>query len=325
MRQLLLNFSLPLRLLFIGVFFFAGYSVYAVVGHLISTEFWGLSLTEILKPGVLDSLPNQVEVVRVLQGLMQVCGFLIAPLLFLFFFGKKSVNSYWTGKPSVTIFMLPVLVIMYLPVMEVLLTFNAKIIPVGSKIESIFKPLEEQAQHLMETMLVLTGAGELMINLFVMALLPAICEEFLFRGLIQGQLSKLFKNVHLGIWVTAFIFSAIHFQFYGFLPRLVLGALFGYLLIHTGSIWTSVFGHFLHNGISVFLMYFVANTDKLTMEQVEQTGTSPLQLIIILAGLGVIAYVFMQRSPWEKNKEAYLHVEVSDLTKLGQKQDHQEL
>lgn len=320
-----MSFSLPLRLLFIGVFFFAGYSLAITVLYVINVVFWGLPFDQITQITLLENNPLQLQVIRVLQSCSQIFGFLVAPLFFLFFFGKKAVEAYWTGKPTQTIFLTPILVIMYLPVMEVLIKFNAKIIPVGSEIESVFKPLEEQAERLMETMLVMDGPGELMINLFIMALLPAICEEFLFRGLIQGQLSKLFKNVHVGIWVTAFIFSAIHFQFYGFLPRLMLGALFGYLLIHTGSIWSSVFAHFLHNGLSVLVMYFVANSDELSMEQVEQTGTSPLQLIMIIGGLSVIGYVFSKNSPWSKNKEAYLHIETTDLTKLGQKQDHQEL
>ncbi|MGB0423901.1 MAG: type II CAAX prenyl endopeptidase Rce1 family protein, partial [Flavobacteriales bacterium] len=286
---------------------------------------WDIPKEEIIDLALLEGHPHQLQIIKVLQSCSQVFGFLVAPLLFLFFFGKKSVDNYWVAKPSLTIFYLPILVILYIPVMEVLIRFNAKIIPAGSQLESYFKPIEERAGKMIETLLQMDGPMDLMGNLFIMAVLPAICEEFLFRGLIQGQLSKWFKNAHLGIWVTAFIFSAIHFQFYGFLPRLVLGAMFGYLLIHTGSIWTSVFAHFLHNGLSVLVMYYVSSSDQLTMEQVEQVGTTPFQLIIILAGLAVLGYTFLQRSPWEKNKKAYLHFESSSPSTPLQKQDHQEL
>lgn len=316
---------MPLRLLFVGVFFFAGYSLALVVFQLINLMLWDLPSDEIVQLAQLEGHPDQLQIIKVLQSCSQIFGFLVAPLLFVFFFGKKSVDKYWVGKPTWTFFYLPILVIMYIPVMEVLVRFNAKIIPVGSQLEAYFKPIEERAGKMIETMLQMDGPTDLVGNLVIMAVLPAICEEFLFRGLIQGQLSKLFKNVHVGIWVSAFIFSAIHFQFYGFLPRMVLGAMFGYLLIHTGSIWTSVFAHFLHNGFTVLVMYFVSKSDQLTMEQVEQVGTTPFQLIIVMLGLGVLGYTFLQRSPWQKNKKAYLHFESSSPTMPLQKPDHQEL
>jgi membrane protease YdiL (CAAX protease family) len=88
-----------------------------------------------------------------------------------------------------------------------------------------------------------------------MALFPALFEEFFFRGTLQPFFTKWFMNKHLAIMVTAFIFSAIHFQFYGFIPRFLLGIYLGYLLIWGKSLWLPIIAHFIHNTISLILHY----------------------------------------------------------------------
>ena len=85
----------------------------------------------------------------------------------------------------------------------------------------------------------------------MIAVLPAIGEEFLFRGVFMRLFIRWFKNNHAGVWMAAFIFSAIHMQFYGFIPRLLLGAAFGYLFIWTNNIWVPVAAHFVQNATSV--------------------------------------------------------------------------
>ena len=90
------------------------------------------------------------------------------------------------------------------------------------------------------------GAGLGMVLVSV-ALLPALCEEWLFRGTLQPLLIRASGNIHVGIWISAGLFSAIHMQFFGFIPRMLLGAAFGYLVVHSGSIWPAVTGHLVNN------------------------------------------------------------------------------
>jgi membrane protease YdiL (CAAX protease family) len=87
--------------------------------------------------------------------------------------------------------------------------------------------------------------------------LPAIGEEFLYRGVLQEIFSRWLRLGTLAVLLTAFLFSASHLQFYGFLPRFVLGLGFGYIYLWTGSIWLPVLAHFINNLIPVILSYFM--------------------------------------------------------------------
>jgi membrane protease YdiL (CAAX protease family) len=95
----------------------------------------------------------------------------------------------------------------------------------------------------------------MLLNLLMIAILPAIGEELIFRGIFQKIFYRIFRSGNLAIWVTAFIFSAIHLQFFGFLPRFILGLIFGYLFLWSGNLWMPVIAHFVNNAISVIVSY----------------------------------------------------------------------
>ena len=107
------------------------------------------------------------------------------------------------------------------------------------------------AAALTERFLQADNFGVLLINIALMALLPAMAEELSFRGTLQ----QILGNKHIAIWVTAIIFSAIHMQFYGFIPRMLIGALLGYMFVWTGSLWIPVLMHFTNNGLAVLAFY----------------------------------------------------------------------
>ena len=121
------------------------------------------------------------------------------------------------------------------------------------------KAREEEATVLTERFLQADSLGGLLVNIGLMALLPALAEEMSFRGVLQGVMSRQPSAIsrqrsevsHAAIWVTAFIFSAIHVQFYGFVPRMLMGAMFGYVLAWTGSLWVPIVMHFVNNGVAV--------------------------------------------------------------------------
>ncbi len=93
------------------------------------------------------------------------------------------------------------------------------------------------------------------LNIFLLAVIPAIGEEFVFRGILQNLIAKASQKIHLSVWFTAFLFAFIHFQFMDFLPRFFLGAAFGYVVILTGKIWYSMLLHFLNNALAVFILF----------------------------------------------------------------------
>lgn len=139
-------------------------------------------------------------------------------------------------------------------------------------VEQWMKTSEEQATRLTEAFLNVNTFGALLMNLFMIAVLPALGEEFLFRGVIQRIFTRLTRNVHLGIWISAMLFSAMHMQFYGFIPRMLLGALFSYLLVWSGSLSVPIIAHFINNGLAVVAAFYI-NRQQLS-PNIENIGSS---------------------------------------------------
>lgn len=127
-----------------------------------------------------------------------------------------------------------------------------------ASVEEMMRQMEESAKVLTERFLNTSSVGMMFINLFVMAFLPAMCEEMLFRGWLQRILVAR-VNYHVAIWVVAFVFSAIHFQFYGFVPRMLIGAALGYLYCYTGSLWAPIIAHFTNNAMAVITAFLSYN------------------------------------------------------------------
>lgn len=127
-----------------------------------------------------------------------------------------------------------------------------------SSFEARMLAMEEAARVLTERFLHTTSVGMMFANLFVMALLPAVCEEMLFRGWLQRGLSSR-VNIHVAVWVSAFVFSAIHFQFYGFVPRMLIGAALGYIYYYSGTLWAPILAHFTNNAVAVVATFLTYN------------------------------------------------------------------
>lgn len=160
-------------------------------------------------------------------------------------------------------------------------------------VEQWMRSQEDLAQQLTQNMI---GDGTpqlLAINLIVMALCPAITEEFFFRGALQRLIGKWNPNLHFVIWSAAILFSAFHLQFYGFIPRMLLGAYLGYLLLWTRSIWIPVFAHFINNATAVIGM-----SDKNLRESALVTGEIPTDQIFqygIAAAISLILFIFLNQ------------------------------
>lgn len=119
----------------------------------------------------------------------------------------------------------------------------------------VLRDLEASAEELTKRILIMPDIGSLVMNLFIIALLPAVAEEVLFRGVLQRIVTKLVKNGWVAALITGAFFSFIHFQFLGFMPRFLLGFLLGAIYFVTGNLWLSIAGHFLNNGLQVVLVY----------------------------------------------------------------------
>lgn len=164
-----------------------------------------------------------------------------------------------------------------------------------SGIENWMKAKETQAEHLMEAFIKVNNPWDIVIAVFLMAVIPAICEEFLFRGVIASLLQEWTKNIHWAAWISGFIFSAIHLQFYGFLPRFIMGVMLAYLFLWSGNIWFSVAAHFLNNFMAVMGQVI---TQKNTSAKKDITDISifnyPVAIVVSLV-LTVVLMVFIYK------------------------------
>jgi uncharacterized protein len=155
---------------------------------------------------------------------------------------------------------------------------------------------EEKANNLIDLLITSNTFLIMTLNLFIIALTPAIAEEFIFRGVFQKIFYGLFRSGHLAVWFTAFLFSTLHFQFFGFIPRFILGLVFGYLFFWSGTLWLPVISHFVNNAFPVVLAY-IEGMDKLNapidVPLWKQAIGLPLPVILGL----VILYYF-----WDKSK-----------------------
>jgi membrane protease YdiL (CAAX protease family) len=161
--------------------------------------------------------------------------------------------------------MLPVVVFFVMmissPLIELLSNINQKLDlpPFLAGLEKWMRQAEEQAKRITGVLLQMRTIQSMLFKLLVVGLLTAIVEEFMFRGCIQTIILKWLKNPHAAIWITAALFSAFHMEFFGFLPRMVLGGLFGYFVHYSSSIWPAVWGHFVNNGTAVIVSYLYQN------------------------------------------------------------------
>ena len=198
---------------------------------------------------------------KIAQGISSVFMFVVPPIVY-YCLTRKEHAMQELGFRSLTppwwlIIIGVALMFVSLPVTNQLTVWN-EAMKFGGPFETLetwIKTLEDTAAAATEKMLNVDTIGGLLANLLIIALIPAIGEELTFRGVLQQSLTRGIKNPHVAILLSAALFSFIHFQFYGFLPRMFLGILLGYMFYITGSLWTSILMHFLNNGTAVVLYY----------------------------------------------------------------------
>jgi len=154
------------------------------------------------------------------------------------------------------------------------------------------RSMEDSTEAMIKSLLQVDSVSELLFNILVIAMIPAIGEEFIFRGIIQKQMQ--FKmNPHAAVWFAAVLFSAIHMQFEGFVARMILGALLGYLYYFSGSIWVAVFAHFVNNAAQVIVSYFWA--DELLGTDITEPEQVPFAMAVVSLILVVIILNFLRK------------------------------
>jgi len=150
---------------------------------------------------------------------------------------------------------------------------------------------EDSAQKVLAAMLDMKTICDVIIDVLLVGLLTAIVEEFMFRGVIQTIFVRWTGSIHAAVWITAILFSAFHMEFFGFLPRLLLGVLFGYFVAWSGSIWTGVWAHFVNNATDVVVTYLYQHK-ILTGDPNEQHVFNYMGYVISFVLVAVLLYAY---------------------------------
>jgi membrane protease YdiL (CAAX protease family) len=192
------------------------------------------------------------------QGLTQLGGFLVFPMFVYLLLPGTSFEPKYSISPNLTILLLIVgLAMLMMPVNSWLATLNQSVqLPSFLKgFEKWAHDRESETEQLTLFLVDFDNPAQAVLGFVVIAGIAGITEEYFFRKLVQPRIFGLTSNIHLAVWMTAFIFSAIHVQFLGLIPRMALGALFGYYYVWTGNIRLAMFGHFLNNSITLAGIY----------------------------------------------------------------------
>jgi membrane protease YdiL (CAAX protease family) len=284
--------NLVLILLFVGLgFVFVG----PMIGFFAALPFYEGSMTDMIT-NVQDAAnhPELKIPLYIVQAFATLVGLILAPAAFMVG-NRTSITTFFRNQNTqwIPVIVTAFVVIVFMAVNSIFIEWNAgfQFPEFAKNFEAWARDRENEATQLTEFLTKFDSTGELILALVVIAVLPAIGEELVFRGLIQNELFRGTKNIHVAIWVSAILFSAIHLQFFGFLPRLLLGALFGYLYYWSGNLTLAMVAHFVNNGVSVVAMYFY---QRGAFEfDLETPEAAPANLVIISALLtGGLLYYF---------------------------------
>lgn len=235
---------------------------------------------------------SELGKLRFAQICSQVIGFLMPPLFYAALVKEKPLEYLGFRKMPVCALLGVVAMFAVLPFNSLLTEWNEGFTLPESMagIEELLRSTEQLAEKVMMQLVNVDTVGGLIINILMIGALAAVSEELLFRSVIQPFLIKVCKNAFVGIAVTAVLFSAVHFEFYGFVPRIVLGFMLGYMYHVTGSIWTSMLMHFVNNATIVVLYYL--NFNNIVEMDVESFGTSD-NIFVIFGSIAVTVAIFV--------------------------------
>jgi membrane protease YdiL (CAAX protease family) len=282
------RFMLLIGLCLLGAFVFQG------IGLLIlSMKYGGMLLVvdTITNPSLHPALINPIKALQLVSSI----GMFLIPACLFSFIQTGSWTGYIKTKNTAYSFnwiLSVIAVLAALPILAYVLEWNQGLH--FGILDAWVRDAELKAEIMTKAFLNTTSYAGLSFNMLVIALSAAICEEFFFRGIIQNLLKDWFKNIHVAVFVGAFIFSLFHAQMLGFFPRLLIGMLLGYLYLWSGSIWMGVLAHFVNNGLQVFL-YFLQQKG-LAQIDTDKADNFGIYITLVSTLIAVIALWWMYKN-----------------------------
>lgn len=284
-------------LILLLLFMLAGIVLLSLLSSLLLGALFGIGISEL---PMLVSNPGDFEEGRAALMAYQIISssalFIAVPLAFIKWGMKSEISAFFQFdgsllRPSLLVIMI---LLCFLAVNSVVIEWNQNMVFPGflSGFEKWAKSKEEQLGELTDCLTTFDGIDEFLTGALAIALIPAIGEELLFRGLIQNIFQKGTKNPHIAIWASAAIFGIFHLQFYGVFPRIFLGALFGYLYFWSGHLILAMLGHFVNNFFTL-TMFFLSQKSIIDFDPKNMETSPPLAMMLMFLVAGaVLLYLF---------------------------------
>ena len=270
--------------------------VFTSFGMLISFLFFGTEIT--FETNISQQEALALKIVQVFSTL----GFFLIPAFIFRFIDTTNKNFFKLNnlvKPT-TALLCVLLFVSLIPIVNLLININAQIsFPEEFiQIEQWFKEQQTKQEQIIKKFTLMNTQGDLLLNIFVMALVPAFSEELFFRGVLQNLVLEWKKNIHFAVFLTAFLFAVVHQQFYTFIPIFFLGAILGYIYCLTANIWLPITIHFLNNFLAVLSSYFEQQDKRLNLTEnltAHQENTAWLLQSMLASGL-ILYFLYKKRT-----------------------------
>ena len=301
-------------LLFIGMAFGIFMTLYLIIGSILS----GITGISLLQMATVDWSQPDPQLLTMMRGmlLIQFLGLFVIPSLLFGYFSdprplqyiglqQKGKGIYWVlGIASL---------LLAIPLVQYTGELNRQI-DFGPGMQPWLQSMEDSAAQQIKFLLGNNQLGDLLLNIIFIALFAGVGEELFFRGVLQRLFIKATKSPWAGILITAVVFSAFHFQFFGFIPRFLLGAVLGAIYWYSGSLWPAMAAHFLYDAFFITLAYFypqVIDTDTMPVSQAVMIGSA-----VVSAALVVLLVWLMKKASTVSYNQVYRDDEMNNNQKF---------
>jgi membrane protease YdiL (CAAX protease family) len=288
-----------------GISFTAGFFMliaFAVAGlvlaSMLSIPVWeqmtGISIKDMEKH---SSNPANADAMRIMQAMMAVLGFFVPAVVTAALLNRRPLNLLgFSRKMKASQAGLVLLIVFAALIVSTSLSYFNNHIPIPDAWRIKFDKIEDDYNRQVEAIVGLKNTKDYILALVIMAFLPALCEETLFRGGLQNFLSRATMKPWLSIVLVSILFSLAHFSFYGFLYRFFLGVVLGALYHYSGKLWLSILAHFLNNAFALSVLYYYTLQGKTIREamKTDEPGFWGILVLPVVVGL----FIVFKRISW---------------------------
>lgn len=283
---------------YIGGFFMliafaiAGLVLASTIGAQVWYQFTGKSFVE-MEQGMTD--PANSDVMKIIQSITAIIGFFVPTIVTAALLNRKPLRLLGFSSSGIRVSQmgLAILLIGASLLVATSLSYFTNQFPISSNWKIRFDKMEDEYNRQVSAIISLKTGWDYLVALVIMAFLPAVCEETLFRGGLQNFLTRGTRRPWFSIIMVSILFSLAHFSFYGFLSRFFLGLVLGALFYYSGKLWLSILAHFINNALAITLLYVSIQQGKPIQEAMKQDATSFWGIIAV--PVVVILFVAFKR------------------------------